>query len=216
MNASKQTLGRLISLGLAVSLARCSRPEPQTHSPARTNTAPTAPTTPTANPTANPTATPGTLRVDDAARTALIAEGTPAPHFHAVASNGTVIDSHGVRARPLVVYFFPRDETPGCTVEAEGFRDMAQQYTAAGIDVMGVSTDDTASHQGFATQHNLPFSLVSDPDGRLAASFGVAVRMGFAQRITIVINKMGNVVKVYPSVSPSGHAAEVLALARTI
>jgi peroxiredoxin Q/BCP len=113
-----------------------------------------------------------------------------------------------------VLYFYPRDQTPGCTVEAQGFRDAAEQFRAAGVEVVGVSTDDNTAHQAFATHENLGFALISDPDGRLAASFGVGVRLGFAQRITFVINKMGNVVKVFSSVTPAGHAAEVLAVAR--
>lgn len=205
---------------LVTAQARCVRPEPATRPSAPATATATTPTaTPTAPTGAAPTvnaANTAALRVDDAARTTLITEGSPAPHFRAVAHNGTVIESNGVRTGPLVVYFYPRDETPGCTVEAQSFRDAAAEYQAAGIQVVGVSTDDSTSHQGFATHHNLGFPLISDPDGRLAASFGVGVRLGFAQRITIVISKTGTVAKVFSSVSPSGHAAEVLAVARTI
>jgi peroxiredoxin Q/BCP len=112
------------------------------------------------------------------------------------------------------LYFYPRDETPGCTVEAEGFRDAAREFEAAGVDVAGVSTDDEARHRAFATGHALGFALLSDPNGELARAYGVRVRAGFAQRVTFVIDKQGRVAKVFSSVTPAGHATEVLAAAR--
>ena len=150
-----------------------------------------APSNAAARPAAPAVAT--SIRVDSPARQELIANGAQAPRFRAVAHNGTVIESNGSRSRPLVVYFYPRDETPGCTVEAEGFRDAARDFAQANVDVVGVSTDDGASHSAFASRHNLGFPLVSDPEGALAASFGVRVRAGFAQRITFVISPAGRV-----------------------
>ncbi len=150
------------------------------------------------------------------ARDTLIATGDNGPRFRVTAHDGRVIDTTTTRARPLVVYFYPRDETPGCTVEAHGFRDAAREFEAAGVDVVGVSTDSNDRHRDFASGHQLGFSLVSDPDGRLAASFGVAVRMGFAQRVTILLTKEGRIAKVFDSVTPDGHAAEVLTAVRAL
>jgi peroxiredoxin Q/BCP len=176
------------------------------------------PSTPVANPhgpmPAAPAANSGSLRVDSPARDELIGQGQEAPRFRATAHDGRVIESAGRRDKPLVVYFYPRDETPGCTVEAEGFRDAAREFEAAGVDVVGVSTDSNEAHRGFATSHQLGFALVSDPDGRLASAFGVGVRMGFAQRITFVIDRTGSVGRVFDSVTPAGHATQVLAAAR--
>ncbi|MDP3275878.1 MAG: peroxiredoxin [Deltaproteobacteria bacterium] len=151
-----------------------------------------------------------------AARTGLIREGELAPTFAVTAHNGARIESHGPRARPLVLYFYPRDETPGCTIEAHGFRDSAADFAAAGADVAGVSTDNTSSHSAFAAGHQLGFALVSDPDATLAAAFGVRVRMGFAQRVTFVIDRSGHVRRVFESVTPEGHATEVLAAVRAL
>jgi peroxiredoxin Q/BCP len=154
------------------------------------------------------------LTVEDPRRDELLTPGTRAPRFRAVAHDGRAVQHTGMRERPLVVYFYPRDETPGCTVEAQGFRDLAREYESAGVDVVGVSTDREDAHRAFATHHGLGFALVSDPEAALAGAFGVRVRMGFAQRVTFVIAKSGVVTKVFESVTPAGHATEVLAAAR--
>ncbi len=188
-------------------LAHCGRPDA-----AAPSNAAARPSTPSAAPAAAAAA----IRVDSPARQELIENGAPAPRFRAVAHNGAVIESNGARSRPLVVYFYPRDETPGCTVEAESFRDAAQEFAQARVDVVGVSTDNAASHSAFASRHNLGFPLVSDPEGALAAAFGVRVRAGFAQRITFIISPAGIVKYVFSDVTPSGHAAQVLTIARAL
>lgn len=201
-------------------LAGCKREAPATPTPTPTPT-PTATTA--ANPAqparANEAVAPAAagaagLRVDSPSRESLVAQGQDAPRFRATAHDGRVIESAGPRARPLVVYFYPRDETPGCTVEAEGFRDASREFEAAGVDVVGVSTDSNEAHRGFATNHQLGFALVSDPEAKLAGAFGVGVRMGYASRVTIVIDRTGRVSRVFESVTPAGHATEVLAAAR--
>ncbi len=173
-----------------------------------------APSADVPRPAANNAQPPATFRVDSPAREELLHAGEDAPRFRVTAHDGRVIESAGSRARPLVVYFYPRDETPGCTVEAQGFRDNAREFEAAGVDVVGVSTDSNDRHRDFSSHHHLGFALVSDPDARLAQAFGVRVRMGFAQRVTFVVNKAGQVIKVFESVTPDGHATEVLTIAR--
>jgi peroxiredoxin Q/BCP len=156
------------------------------------------------------------LVVRSPARTALLAVGDPSPDFTAATHDGRTVSSGGsARARALVVYFYPRDETPGCTREAEAFRDLRAQLDAAGADVVGVSTDSLQSHASFAQAHQLNFSLVADPDGALGRAFGLSVS-GFAPRTTFVIGRDGRIARVFPSVRVDGHAAEVLAAVRAL
>ena len=201
-------MNRSLLLLATLALGACTRP---TAAPSEHPT-PTSPTTPTTTPSA-PVAG-ATFRVDSPAHEGLLQPGDAAPRFRIVAHNDRVIENNGTLPRPLVVYFYPRDETPGCTVEAHGFRDSAGEFASAGVDVVGVSTDSNDSHRGFASGHQLSFPLISDPDGRLAAAFGVGVTAGFAQRVTFVVDKSGRIVKTFENVSPSSHASEVLTIAR--
>ncbi len=95
--------------------------------------------------------------------------------------------------KPLVVYFYPKDETYGCTIEACGFRDSYEDFTAAGADVIGVSRDDAASHDAFIGKHKLPFTLLSDPGGKVAESWGLKSTLGIPPRVTFVFDKDGKV-----------------------
>jgi peroxiredoxin Q/BCP len=115
------------------------------------------------------------------------------------------------RGHPVVLYFYPRDATPGCTQEACAFRDAWDRLQAAGAVVLGVSTDDVISHQRFRDEHNLPFDLLSDPDETAARAYGVPVRMGFTSRVTFLIDGSGQVARVWPDVDPGVHCDEVLA-----
>ncbi|RYE87040.1 MAG: peroxiredoxin, partial [Myxococcales bacterium] len=108
-----------------------------------------------------------------------------------------------------VVYFYPKDGTPGCTKEACAFRDVWGKYQAAGVRVLGVSEDDQASHKKFADEHRLPFSLVAD-DGSWARAFGVSTTLGMPSRVTFLIDAGGKVARVYPDVDPGVHAERVL------
>lgn len=110
---------------------------------------------------------------------------------------------------PTVVYFYPRDDTPGCTIEAKQFNAELESYREAGATVYGVSTDDVDSHDEFADKFDLEFDLLADPDGEIADSFGVEVEDDFTQRTTFVLAG-GEVQAVYPGVDPDGHAREVL------
>lgn len=155
--------------------------------------------------------------MEGAPRTTLVAQGDPVPGFHAVAADGSAVDVvAGPRPRALVVYFYPRDETPGCTIEAEAFRDEHAVYDAAGVDVIGISTDDNDAHRGFAANHRLPFALLADPQGQIAAAFGVPVTNGHAQRTTFIVDRQGHIARVFSPVQPRGHADEVIAAVRAI
>jgi thioredoxin-dependent peroxiredoxin len=93
--------------------------------------------------------------------------------------------------KTLVVYFYPKDETPGCTIEACGFRDQYQDFVEAGADVIGVSRDDATSHEKFKAHHRLPFTLLTDPGGKVAEQWGVKSLLGIAGRVTFVFDKDG-------------------------
>ncbi|QQR91934.1 MAG: peroxiredoxin [Myxococcales bacterium] len=110
---------------------------------------------------------------------------------------------------PTVVYFYPKDDTPGCTVEAKGFRDSWKTLSAMGVYLLGVSADDAASHQAFAEKYQLPFDLVADTDKELAKAFGVPSTLGFFKRMTFVADEKGRIIKVYREVEPANHAREL-------
>ncbi|WP_339105509.1 peroxiredoxin [Haloterrigena salinisoli] len=110
---------------------------------------------------------------------------------------------------PTVLYFYPKDDTPGCTVEANQFQRERESYEDAGVDVYGVSTDDVDSHEAFCESAGLEFDLLADPDGEIADAFDVELRGGTAARTTFVIAD-GEVKAVYENVDPDGHAREVL------
>ncbi len=155
------------------------------------------------------------LAVESRPRDTILAVGDPAPVFHGVTHDGHTVESTGgPRARVLVVYFYPRDETPGCTREACAFRDAFRAYDEAGADIVGVSTDAPDAHRGFAQHHSLPFGLLADRQGWLANAFGLRVNGGYAPRVTFVIGRDGKVARVFPEVRVDGHADEVLAAVR--
>jgi peroxiredoxin Q/BCP len=113
--------------------------------------------------------------------------------------------------KPAVVYFYPKDDTPGCTLEAQEIRDLYREIRETGAVVIGVSTDGNESHQAFAQKHELPFLLVPDEDHAIAHAFGVPVVNGKASRVSFVLGARGHVSRVFPKVTPKGHGAELLA-----
>jgi peroxiredoxin Q/BCP len=115
------------------------------------------------------------------------------------------------RGGTLLLYFYPKDGTPGCTREACAFRDVWSRFEAAGVTVVGVSTDDVASHAQFAREHHLPFPLLADEDGKLAAEFGVRTHLGMASRVSFLVDRDGVVRATFGDVDPGVHADEVLA-----
>lgn len=137
--------------------------------------------------------------------------GKPAPDFSAKAHDGLAIKPSALKGKSVVLYFYPKDETPGCTKEACAFRDAWKDLEATGVILVGISTDSEESHKKFAEHHKLPFHLVSDADGAIAKAYGVPNHAGFLERHTIVIGPDGNVKKIYRSVDVTKHAAEVLA-----
>jgi peroxiredoxin Q/BCP len=119
------------------------------------------------------------------------------------------------RGLGLVLYFYPADDTPGCTVEGKEFRDLDEAFAALKCAVVGVSVDSVESHRAFAKKHAFPFILLSDPKGELASAFGV-LRGGFAARSTFVINADLRVARAFHEVTPRGHAQHVLDFVRSI
>jgi peroxiredoxin Q/BCP len=136
--------------------------------------------------------------------------GRPAPDFSATAHDGTAIKVAALKGKHVVLYFYPKDETPGCTKEACAFRDAWKDLESTGVVLVGISTDSAESHKKFAEHHKLPFHLVTDADGAIAKAYGVPNRLGFLARQSFVIGPDGNVKKIYRSVDVTKHAAEIL------
>jgi thioredoxin-dependent peroxiredoxin len=145
--------------------------------------------------------------------------GDKAPEFELQANDGRTVrlaDYRGKKA--IVLYFYPKDETTGCTIEACTFRDEYEDFTAAGAEVIGVSDDSVASHDGFAKHHRLPFVLASDPDGKLRDQMGVTKTLGLLPgRVTFVIDKEGVIRDRFSSmIRFKGHVQNALALVKTL
>jgi peroxiredoxin Q/BCP len=139
-----------------------------------------------------------------------------APEFRAADQSGHARTLREFRGHTVVLYFYPRDGTPGCTREACAFRDAWDRLAAAGAQVIGVSSDDVASHRRFADEHHLSFPLLADGDGRIADSYGVRRILGFDARVTFLIDREGRVAQVYPDVDPGVHADEVIRAVQTL
>lgn len=154
--------------------------------------------------------TPTASSTTGSAESRLLKPGTLVPDVRAASHEGENISLTALRGKSLVVYFYPKDDTPGCTVEAQELRDLHGEIEQSGAVVIGVSTDDSESHRAFAAKHALPFLLLPDTDGRIAEQFGVPLQNGRARRVTFVIGKDGLVKKVFPDVRPAGHGREVL------
>jgi peroxiredoxin Q/BCP len=144
--------------------------------------------------------------------------GMPAPDFTLPASDGSSVTLSALRGQWVVLYFYPKDDTPGCTTEACSFRDNWHTLEKRGVRVLGISRDSVKSHQKFAEKYGLPFTLLSDENGAVTENYGVWVEksmygktyMGIA-RVTFAIGPDGTIAHVWPKVHPEGHAAEVLA-----
>ena len=136
---------------------------------------------------------------------------TQAPAFRAPDQEGVVRRLSDYAGKWLVLYFYPRDATPGCTREACAFRDSWERFDEHNAVVVGVSTDSVESHRRFAEEHGLPFSLLADEDQTIARAYGVSVRMGFASRVTFLISPDGRIAHVFEDVDPGVHADEVIA-----
>ena len=145
-------------------------------------------------------------------------EGSKAPDFTTVAHDGSPVKLSAFKGRPVVLYFYPKDDTPGCTVEACGFRDAHPQFARHKAVVLGVSPDSPRSHVKFRQKHGLPFTLLADENHSLAEKYGAwraksmygKSYMGVA-RSTFVIDGAGRIAKAFTAVKPAGHEQEVLA-----
>jgi thioredoxin-dependent peroxiredoxin len=150
-----------------------------------------------------------------------ITEGTPAPQFSLPDETGTIRNLSDFAGQTIVLYFYPKDDTPGCTTEACNFRDDYSAYEQAGVTILGVSPDSPKSHTKFKEKFNLPFSLLADEQHELCEQFGVWGPKKFmgreymgVNRTTFVIGPDGIVKKVFENVKPAEHSVEVLAAVR--
>ncbi len=142
------------------------------------------------------------------------AVGSSAPDFSLPDQNGKMVRLSDWRGRWVVLYFYPKDDTPGCTTEACSFRDDVRQLAALGAQVLGVSLDDSTSHAAFAGKYHLPFPLLADTQGSVAQSYGVLSNylvIKLARRCTFLVDPQGRIARVYDSVDPARHSAEVIA-----
>lgn len=152
-----------------------------------------------------------------------VAIGDSAPDFTLPADGGRMLTLSALRGRPVVLYFYPKDDTTGCTAEARGFRDAFPDFAGAGAEIIGVSRDGVASHDRFKAKHALPFLLAADLDGKVCDDYGVwreksmygRKYMGI-ERSTFLVDRSGVVRGVWRKVKVTGHAAEVLKAVRAI
>ena len=152
----------------------------------------------------------------------MVEEGKPAPDIELENDEGETVRLSSLRGKPVVLYFYPKDNTSGCTTQACGIRDAWSEFERAGAVVLGVSPDGVASHVKFRTDFELPFNLLADPDHVAAEAYGVWQRktrngrtyMGIV-RSTFVIGPDGNVIKALRNVKPATHADDVLAILNT-
>ncbi len=145
--------------------------------------------------------------------------GQAAPDFSLPDQNGKLHKLIDYTGKWLVLYFYPKDGTPGCTQEACAFRDDLMQLTVLGAEVAGVSLDDSSSHAAFARKYHLPFPLLADKNSDVAARYGVLLNLGLfkvAKRYTFLINPQGNISKVYDSVETSRHSREIIEDLKTL
>jgi thioredoxin-dependent peroxiredoxin len=151
----------------------------------------------------------------------LLAVGTQAPEFTTTDQDGKRHSLSDFKGKKVLLYFYPKDNTPGCTKEACGFRDRFNEFRRLGVEILGVSIDPEKSHRSFVQKHALPFTLLADTDKRLVEMYGVwgekklygKTYMG-TNRVTYLIDEAGKIIAVFPRVKPDTHAEEVLAVLR--
>ena len=148
----------------------------------------------------------------------MLAEGDKVPSFELQDADGKTVKSSEFKGKKFVVYFYPRDFTPGCTIEAEEFSKEYKKFQKIGATIIGISTDSVESHKKFVDKMGIPYVLLSDPESEVSKKFGVWGKKQFMgreymgiQRSTFLVDEKGKIFKVYPSVKPKGHAEEVLA-----
>ncbi|MBP5973195.1 MAG: redoxin domain-containing protein [Brasilonema octagenarum HA4186-MV1] len=139
-----------------------------------------------------------------------LAVGSDAPAFTAKDTNGNTVSLSDFKGKTVVLYFYPKDDTPGCTKQACSFRDASEDYKSKDVVVLGVSADDEASHQAFTQKYSLNFPLLADSDKTLIKAYDVDGG-GYAKRVTYVIDGNGKITNVDSNVNTSTHAGDVLA-----
>jgi thioredoxin-dependent peroxiredoxin len=147
----------------------------------------------------------------------MVEEGAPAPDFTLMSDSGEPVTLSSLRGKPVILYFYPKDNTPGCTTEACEFRDAYDVFRDRGAEILGVSPDSEASHVKFKSKYQLPFTLLADPEHEVAEKYGVWGERSFAgkkylgiNRSTFVIDADGNVARAMMGIKPAGHAEEVI------
>jgi thioredoxin-dependent peroxiredoxin len=147
----------------------------------------------------------------------MVDEGKPAPDFELESDSGETVRLSDLRGKPVVLYFYPKDDTPGCTAQACGIRDDWRAFEQRGAVVLGVSPDAERSHAKFKEKYGLPFTLLADPDHTVTEKYGFWVEKSMAgkrymgvERSTVVIDENGTVAKVFRRVKPAEHAQQVL------
>ena len=150
--------------------------------------------------------------------TTKLKEGAKAPEFAVTDGEGNIVRLKDLRGKKVVLYFYPKDDTPGCTKEACAFRDAFSKFKKRGIEVLGVSLDSEKSHQKFAQKYGLPFRLLADTDKKVSEAYGTYGEKKFMgrnymgnHRMTFLIDEKGKITKVFEKVKPDEHAEEVLA-----
>ena len=137
--------------------------------------------------------------------------GKPAPDFTAPVTSGEVVHLSNYRGRKVVLYFYPKDDTPGCTVEACGLRDHYNEIRKLGAEVLGVSIDEVDSHRRFTEKFSIPFPLVADIDAKITEAYGVYnEKWKQARRVTFLIDEHGNIARIFDPVKPDVHPKDVL------
>ncbi len=147
----------------------------------------------------------------------MIAEGDLIPKFELQDADGNKISSTNLKGKKHVIYFYPKDFTPGCTIEADEFSRDYNKFKKAGIEIVGISPDDVDSHKKFCEKMKIPYILLADTDKEVSKKFGVWGKKKFmgkeymgVNRSTFLVNEKGKIFKVFPKVKPAGHANEVL------
>jgi len=143
--------------------------------------------------------------------TTSIQEGTRAPEFTSLLTTGDVVKLDDYKGKKVVLYFYPKDDTPGCTIEACGLRDQYEKIRELGAEVLGVSVDNVVSHQHFTQKFKLPFQLVADSDKSITKAYGVLnEKSNMARRVTFIIDEKGIVEKVFDPVKADAHTQQVI------
>jgi thioredoxin-dependent peroxiredoxin len=148
---------------------------------------------------------------------------TEAADFILPATDGATFKLHATRGRPLVIFFYPKDNTPGCTLESQQFRDLYADFKKAGCEVVGISRDSLKSHENFKAKFSLPYALLSDSEEKVCGQFGVmklknmyGKQVRGIERSTFVLDAKGNICKEWRGLKADGHAQQVLDFVRTL